>query len=247
MRSIAILAALIAIPAMAQTMTIQPLTSAAATEKRSFALHSGGNLTVATINGAVKVTAWDRNEVTLTAEFKANSDGDHTLLEIDSKNNSLGLTVKHPKNRDSKGPRQSAVCNLELMVPRNIVGNINTVNGSIGFTSITGNNKANAVNGSITLEDVSGNLNVNAVNGTISGSVRDIDKSLDVSTVNGTIKVKLINPNGTVQVSKVNGSVKLNTPGAYDLVSEKNKVSAKFGSGMATLKFRTVNGSVTID
>ena len=104
MRSLAIFATLVvsaAIPMMAQTTTIQPPTSADVTEKRTFALQSGGSLKVSTINGGVKLTAWDRNEVALTAEFKANSDGDHTRLEVDSKNNSLELVVKHPKNRDS--------------------------------------------------------------------------------------------------------------------------------------------------
>ena len=248
MRSLAILAALVVIPLMAQTTTIQPPTSATATEKRTFALQSGGKLNVSTLNGAVKVTAWDRNEVSLTAEFKASSDGDHTRLEIVSKTNSLELTVTRTQNRDrSTGPRRGAVCNLELMVPRNIVSNLNTVNGSIAFASITGDNTIKAVNGSITLEDVSGNLKVKTVNGSIKGSIKDVDKNLDISTTNGSIKVKLLNPNGAVQASRTNGSIKLSIPGAYDFESSKRNVSAKFGNGKANLTFRTVNGSITIE
>ncbi|MCL1894425.1 MAG: DUF4097 family beta strand repeat-containing protein [Holophagaceae bacterium] len=247
MRSIAIIAALIAIPLMAQSTTIQPPTSANTTETRTFALQSGGKLDVSTINGRIKVTAWNKNEVGLTAEFKSDSDGKHTRLEVDSTTSSLELTVKHPQNFDRRGSRQSAVCNLELFVPSTIVGKINTVNGSIMINSVDGKLKLKTVNGSISLEDASGDIDVSATNGSIKGSVKDIEDNLDISTVNGSIKVKLHNPNGTLHASRVNGSVKVNTPGASNFESGKRNVKATFGNGKATYKIKTVNGSITID
>jgi DUF4097 and DUF4098 domain-containing protein YvlB len=247
MNRIAILAACIAFPIMAQTMAIQPSTPSPATETKTFVLKDGGKLKVSNVNGYIKISAWDRDEVALTANFKPSSDDKHVRLEVESQNDSLELIAKYPeKNKSKRFNNRGASLEMELNVPRHIVGKISTVNGGISLKSLGGQINASTVNGGITLENTEGRINISTVNGGISGSINNANH-LDMDTVNGGIKVKLNNPNGSLKASSVNGGIKLNTPGASEVNARKHSVKARFGNGNSSMDFSTVNGSIVID
>ena len=266
----AILAACIAFPIMAQTTTIQPSGSAPATETRTFALQSGGRLKISNISGNVSVSAWDKDEAALTANFKPNSNGEHRLIDVESDKYLLELIVKNQesklklsKQERKKLPRVVEIgsCDIELKVPRHILSNINIVNGKVTLNAITGKSITNVVNGNIVFENINGDINGSVVNGHITGSIHNIDVDLNLSTVNGDIKVELLNPNGHLRASTIVGSVKIPsgvknvTKDEKDIdslvissgvqhLTEKN-VAAKF-DGNAYMKFRSVRGSITI-
>ncbi|MDR1841831.1 MAG: hypothetical protein LBQ86_07905, partial [Holophagales bacterium] len=124
----AILAFCVTIPMMAQTVVIQPSStqttrsaprSVIAAETRTFALNSGGRLKIKA-NGDIdiKVSAWDKNEVALTANFTPKgyrghkgAYGAYPKIKVKSKANSLKLIVKHP------GISERGICQMELQVP----------------------------------------------------------------------------------------------------------------------------------
>ena len=255
----AILAACIAFPMMAQTTTIQPSGSASATETRTFALQSGGRLKISSISGDVSVSAWDKDEVALTASFKPNGNGEHMRIDVESDKYLLELIVKIQESNLQKITVGS--CDIELKVPRQILSNINIVNGKVKLDAITGESITNVVNGNIVFENTNGNINGSVVNGNITGSIHNIDVDLNLSTVSGDIKVELLNPNGNLRASSVTGSVKIPSgvknvtndekkieslviPSGVRFLTEKN-VATKF-DGNAYMKFRTVNGSIII-
>ena len=258
-----ILTALIALPLMAQTSVIRPSGTAPATETASFPLQNGGRLNVSNVNGDIKVTAWDKEEVALTARFKPDSDQQHARIEIESKPRALELVVKHPDNKKYRRGR-SASCEMELKVPRHIICDMNNVNGSIFLKAIIGEHKSRTVNGSIVLENTDGRTNAttvngavvlesvngqiltSTVNGTIKGSVRNVEDNLDISTTNGNIDIKLLNPNGTIKISTFRGSAKLLTPGAKNIEAGKKSVKAQFADGTAIMTFKSFNGSVVV-
>jgi DUF4097 and DUF4098 domain-containing protein YvlB len=235
----------IAIPMMAQTMTIQPPPSATApaTEARTFALQSGGKLKVSNVNGDIAISAWDKNEVALTAKFKSTGNGEYPRIEADSNSSSLELIVKYPKEKENQG----GSCEMELKVPRRIVGNISTVNGKVALSNLQGEQKIATVNGNIAMENIGGSLKASTVNGGIQGELQKLEGDLKISTVNGSIKVKLIDPDGKFKASTVNGSVKLQNHSAKDLEINKGSTKATFGSGRNNLTFSTVNGSITVE
>jgi len=238
----AILAACIAIPVMAQTMTIQPSTPAPATETRTFALQSGGRLRIINVNGDISISAWDKDEVALTASFKSNSKGEHVRLDVDSDVDLLELIAKINENNVSK----PASCDMELKVPSRVLSNINTVNGTITLNAIAGKNLTNSVNGDIVLKNINGTINASVVNGEITGSVQNIEDNLNLSAVNGDIKVELLKPKGNLHASSVHGSVKIPS-GVKNVITLNNgkNITTKF-DGNANMKFGTVNGSITI-
>jgi DUF4097 and DUF4098 domain-containing protein YvlB len=227
-----------------QQVAIQPSSAGPATETRSFALQSGGQLKVSNENGGIKVTAWDKDEVELTASFKPSSGGEHVRINVESKSGSLELVAKYPKSRLFQNSGGS--CNMELKVPRSLECDIKSVNGGVAIDSVGGAIKTSTVNGSVAIENVSGRIAASTVNGSIKGVIQKVEKSLDLSTVNGGIAVTLVNPDGSLKASTVNGGVKLKTPGASNIEISKNKVSVTFGDGNASMKLSTVNGSLQI-
>jgi len=217
--------------------TIVPSTPHTGTEFRSFSFPSGGRLKISTIFGNIKLMAWEKDEVLLSAGFSPSSDGEHASIEVKGDSGSLELIVKVPPLPINRGNDNlhGAQCNLELKVPCNIVGNIEAVNGAIELHSISGTNRLEAINGTIALFEVSGNINASALNGGINGSVKDIEKSLDISLTNGDGNIRLLNPNGVFSVSSINGSVTM----AID--PDVQKAQSK-----ANMKFIAVNGSIVI-
>jgi len=249
-------AALAAAPMVSQGKTvIQPSSSEPATETRTFALRSGGKLTVSNVNGYIKISAWDKNEVALTANFKPSIDDEHMRLEVNSTDKALELKAdfsedyrrRYKMTGPIRGGAQS--CDMELKVPRQIISNINSLNGTVQISATSGKSRVYVVNGRIALEDVNGDIKVSIVNGDINGSIQN-NRNLDLSTVNGSINVKLLKPNGNFRAYNVTGSIKLQTPGAND-VEVKNlggptTTKATFGNGNAKMAFSTVNGSIVV-
>jgi hypothetical protein len=248
MRKLIILAACIAFPLMAQKATIQPSTAAPATETRTFSLQSGGRLKVSNVNGDIKVTAWDKNEVALTAIFRPSSRDEHVKIEVDSTSDSLELISKYPKNKYFGwfGALRQASCNLELKVPRSINGNFETVNGGVSLSSVAGKNRAETVNGGITFENLSGRVHAETVNGSIKGSIQNLDGDTEMETVNGSISISVSNPSGALKASTVNGSIKIQTSGVSYFEREKKSVHARLGDGNGMMKLSTVNGGITV-
>ena len=245
MRFLATLAAIfIAIPMMAQTETIQPLDPGAATVTRTFSLRSGGVLKIANRNGDVKVTAWDREEVELIARLKPNSKDEHVSIEVTSNSRSLDLIVKYPKNRKIVG--RPASCEMELKVPRRIVGNISNRNSAISLHGISGDNRIGTRNGKISLDDVSGYLVVKTRNGGVHGDVLHLGRDVSISTRNGAIDIKLVDPDAKFNATSRNGAINLRTPGVKDFKAKAKSVSAVFADGRANISLVSRNGQIFV-
>lgn len=244
----AISVACIAIPMMAQTAVIQPETPNSATETRTFALQSGGSLKISNVDGDISISAWDKNEVAFTAKFVPSSSKEHMRVEIQSAQNSLVINAKQPES-DKRRPLggKQASCQMELKVPRKLIGLFKTVDGSIILDSISGDNRAETVDGAISFKNIQGIFAASSVDGNIKGSHSGPEDGMELSTVDGNIEVKLQNPRGSLEASCVDGSVKLNAPGASNLQTSKRKVSATFGQGGQAIKLRTVDGSIVIN
>ena len=225
-------------------LTLKPTALVTANETRSFPLKSGGRLKVSTVFGNIKLISWDKDEVRLLASFSPGTDGEHASIEAKGGGNSLELIVKVPPmpiNRGN-GDIRGAKCDMELMVPSHINGNIDAVNGGIELHSISGTTRLEAINGSILLENVSGNLDASSLNGSILGSIGKIEKNLVIDIVNGEGKVKLLNPNGVFAISSINGSIAL----AIDPETQNNNAKTVSGKKSPNLKFSAVNGSIIV-
>ena len=239
--AIAILAACIAFPTTAQT-AIQP-SAPNLTETRTFALKSGGRLKIDNPYGGVAISAWDKDEVALTANFTQGSHNKvHLKIKVKSNINSLELTLKHLGKLNKVGS-----CQLELKVPSHAASSVRTRNASIVINGIIGKINAETRNGSILLKNVSGNINASTRNGSVSGNIQNVEDVLDISTRNGDISLKLLNPNGSFTASSRYRNISL-PRGASDVKfykSGNSTVRAKY-DGKANMRFITRHGSITV-
>jgi DUF4097 and DUF4098 domain-containing protein YvlB len=211
------------------TALIRPSTSADAVETRTFPLRSGGTLEIFNSSGEIRISAWDKDEVALKADFKSNSGKEHMSLEVHSVSNSLGLIAKYPEGRSrGRGGLRLASCKMELKVPNNIIIDVN-----------------NDID-DIVLENVSGVVTASTTTGDIRGSIQNIQDNLDMSTVVGDIKIKFLTPpNGNLTATAVTGNMKI-PAGATDAEFNGNSLRAKYGDESARLSFNTVTGSIDI-
>jgi hypothetical protein len=215
---------------MAQTVTIQPTTPSPATENRTFALKRDGQLKISGI-GDIKISAWDSDEVSLTANFSPSRPGNqHLSIEVKSNIGSLELTTGKPPSRSVRkihGPGLS----IEMKVPRGITCNIQKTHGSIELDSmgldgktiaitkfgglslknINGDFEARTTYGSISLENVSGDLVASTMYGNIIGNAQSVGNKLDLSTIYGSIIINLLKP-GDKPYASFTGTLTVQTP-----------------------------------
>ncbi len=235
----------LAAPLAAQSQTIQPATSEAAVETRTFALAPGGTVKVKNVNGTVKVLAWEKDEVAFTGTFKPSSRDGHARVRVDASGTSLTFKVEQPKEGWFK--TASASVGLELRVPRRVSARISTVNGSVQVEGVEGSHQLETVNGAIHARDLKGGLEMETVNGAIHGdALAGITGGLTAETVNGSVTLELGPIRGQLSARTVNGGIHFNAKGAEQVDISKRKVRATFPGSTQALSISTVNGSVTL-
>jgi hypothetical protein len=189
----------------------------------TYPLSSGGSFTLKDVNGAVSVTAWDRNEVHVVAEkrVKAGSaeEGRRRLaaLRIDATAQPGAVRV------DTRFPHQSglfgwlsgeggASVNYRIEVPRSVRVDVETVNGAVAVAGTAGDLKAETTNGAVDVKEVRGKIHLESTNGAISAV--GAAGSVQADTTNGGIDVELtdVRRADAMRFSTTNGSVTLKVP-----------------------------------
>ena len=225
--------------------------SAEVSEKtnQSFPANSNVVIAVSNVNGSIDIRAWDRPEVSLVAEKKApTKEGlDEIKIKVDAAPDHLSIKTLYPHHPID---RDQGMVHYMLRVPAGAsVEKIENVNCSINVVGVKGYIEISSVNGAINLKDTS--------------------SSLSVSTVNGSVRISAENlPHGSnLHIRSVNGSTRLDLPSQvsarFDISSLVGGVHSAFpldssgfigrsyhgtaGSGDASVKIETVNGSVSIE
>lgn len=249
--------------ACAQSEVVQPAKAEKATEIRTLALKPGSSLKVKNINGAVRLEAWDREEVEFRGEFKPSSRDEHVKVVIDRTGSGLEIRGEVPKGTGStRGPE----CRMDLKVPRRVLATISTVNGSISLKGTLGESTLESVNGSVSAtthgeglhaKTVNGGIQVESIQGevhlkTVNGGIvaKDLDtqgKAFEASTVNGGVHLQAAGLKGRLEATTLNGGLSLKAKGAEQVEVGKRRMTALFPGGTQTLTISTVNGGITVD
>jgi len=206
---------------------------AALTEElhKSYPIDADGRVSLNNVNGAVHISAWDRNEVQVEAIKRAYTKealGEANIV-IDSASSSISIRTKYP---ESKHHKDSASVEYTLKVPRRArLFAVETVNGSVEVSGVTGDVKISSVNGPVTAQNLAGEARLSTVNGTVNGSIslaipENANADVDASTVHGAISSDFGSPE---RRHRIGGSV-----------------SGRIGSGGVHIKLNSVNGAIRI-
>jgi DUF4097 and DUF4098 domain-containing protein YvlB len=128
---------------------------------------------------------------------------------------------------------------------------IETVNGALTITGVSGEVKACSVNGAVKADGLTGDTRLSTVNGRVEASFDRVDasKTIELHSVNGAVVVSLPNEaSADLAASTVHGAIRndfgLPIPAQH---GPGNRLEAKIGkSSPAKVKLHTVNGAIDI-
>ena len=224
---------------------------AALTEElhKSYPIDADGRVSLNNVNGAVHISAWDRNEVQVEAIKRAYTKealGEANIV-IDSATSSISIRTKYP---ESKHHKDSASVEYTLKVPRRArLFAVETVNGSVEVSGVTGDVKISSVNGPVTAQNLAGEARLSTVNGTVNASFDKVEgaPSISLHTVNGSISLAIPDKsNAEFNASTVHGGISsdFGVPAYRHRIG--GSVSGRIGSGGAHIKLSSVNGGIHI-
>ncbi len=242
------------------------------TVQLSAPLKSGSTLAAQTHNGSITIAGAEVTDCNLTAKITAHALTDEDAQEVAEQTkitlvpfgNKLTVKIEKPVIMTNR----SVSVELNAIVPNKTSLELNTHNGGVKITDITGEIDATTHNGGVTATQISGNTKLETHNGGI--TCKDISGDAKLRTHNGSIKVyysetakpacnvSVVTHNGgvefvsppnfsaTIEVSTHNGSIKTDLPIVLTGEISKRRLKGTIGSGEGRLHLETHNGSIRI-
>ncbi len=217
---------------------------------QSYPITANGALRLSNINGAVDITAWDKNEVLVEAEKLAQSTEDlaRIHIEIEPKADSIAIKSVHDKTGFFKSDVRGEV-RYHIKVPAGAtLERIASVNSGLTISGVHGAVNLATVNGSIRASDLSSDAKLDTVNGSVRAQFETVTSGqhISIASVNGSCEVKLPADVGAhIELSSVNGSTSCEFPITLERGS-RHSLRGDIGTGSASVRASTVNGGIKI-
>jgi DUF4097 and DUF4098 domain-containing protein YvlB len=230
--------------------------------KRTFETAPGKRIEIElTTGGSIEVTAWGKNEISITADL----DGDKDDYSLEFKERSWGLSVEI--SYEGRRNRHGGV-SLDVVVPQKYDIDLETMGGDISIDGVEGKFTGETMGGEIELSNLKGNANLTTMGGEINVSdselggqvktmggevvLRDVIGDLDASTMGGEVtyknvkkrdrrqnakEVKISTMGGEIQVDDAPGGANVSTMGGDIRIRRARKF----------VKAKTMGGEIEID
>ncbi len=217
---------------------------------QTYPLAKDGTIQLGNVNGNVRISGWERDEVQVDAVKRAKTQEhlDQVKIDIDAKSGAVRIKTKYPDGQ--KGKNNSASVDYTLKVPRAArLDKVSTVNGSIEIQQVSGDVVANSVNGTVAASRPSGAVELSTVNGTVKASLAAVSQEIKLKSVNGGVTVSLPpGVNAQLAADTLNGGISCDFP----LEAQKHfpvgrKLQGKLGEGGPEIKLSSVNGGIHIE
>lgn len=241
-----------------------PASAAELTETidRTIDVRPGALVELSNVNGRVSVTAWDQPRVRVIARKEVRGDVDvvsEALRElrvgIRPLNGGVVVQTHYPKQNDVSrlfdwllGEDVQAEVAYDITVPRNMNLDLETVNGSLRVTGVTGRHDLDTTNGRIEVSRCSGSVDAATTNGGINAELLQVTagQRLEFDTTNGRIQVSVPrNIAIDIDAATTNGSIESELPVSATRIS-RNSLRGSVNGGGTPLRLRTTNGSINV-
>lgn len=209
---------------------------------KTFKVSKGGELSVNIASGDINVTAWDKDEVSVTATFFDDEEGEG----LDIKQNGNNISIEHQNSWGS-------TADLEIKIPSNFNLELNTTSGDIHVTgAIIGAVTAQTMGGDISTGNVSGKIQIQTSGGDI--RIGDVKGENALNTMGGDIRVGNVTDNvlevqtmgGDITVISASNGLKAKTYGG-DIKAETVKGKAEVVTYGGDIKIKNLNGDGDLD
>lgn len=199
-------------------------------------------------NGGVAVRAWDGRDILVRARIQAYAESREEARDI-----ARQIRVSTGGEIHAEGPemgrRRHWSVSYEIFVPRRIDLDVETNNGPVSVTGVTGEMELRAQNGPMSLRNVGGDVHARTTNGplnvTLAGSTWS-GEGLDAETTNGPVNLSI--PAGysaELETGTVNGPMNIDFP--VTVQGRLNRrINTTLGRGGPRIRVITTNGPVSV-
>lgn len=189
--------------------------------EQTYALESGGKVSVENVDGYVRVVPWDREEVSCRGVLRVRAGSSEkarklardirVIVSHDEKSFSIEVKRTGSERWISWGIGLGWSLDIDLSVPRRCSLDLSTVDGSVEVTGVEGPVDVRTVDGSIDVTDVRGDIDCLTVDG--SCELVDVEGDVEASTTDGSVAVRgrlhglrAHTVDGSVRVAALEGS-----------------------------------------
>jgi hypothetical protein len=163
-----------------------------ARDERRFTVSGTPELTLATFDGSIEIRAWDRPEVEVVVERRADTKEEADSIEIkaEQSGNRISVEARRPSQREHRvvfGFHVGRSASIVARVPHSLNLMARSGDGSIVAERIGGRIELRTSDGSVRGEGLEGELRVHTGDGSI--KLDGIDAGLDIDTEDGSITV----------------------------------------------------------
>jgi DUF4097 and DUF4098 domain-containing protein YvlB len=238
----------------------EPQNSQELTEEfhQTYPLNATGRVSIENINGGVRISVWDQNEVKVDAVKRAYTKErlDEAKIDVSATADAVRIRTEYPNRNQSFNDGEQrrhnpADVEYTLTIPRKArIDSADLVNGSLEIEGAEGDVKAACVNGEVKARGLTGDVKLSTVNGGVDATITRLDesKSISLNSVNGSIVLTIpAGSNAQVKANTIHGSI------ANDFGLQVNDgeyvghdLSGQIGNGGPRIRLSNVNGSISI-
>jgi hypothetical protein len=203
-------------------------------------------------NGGVSVTGWNSNEIVVKTRIRAKgrsmADAKALAGQIRTVVSGSTITVDGPRNYYDDDDNQWSA-SLVASIPSRSNLRVETRNGPVSVTQVSGDIDVQTRNGPMALNDLAGNVRARTTNGPLSISLTGNKwdgGGLDARTTNGPLTISVPeNYSAHLETGTTNGPVSLGFPVTVQGRINRD-ISTDLGQGGATIRAMTTNGPLTL-
>lgn len=219
---------------------------------QTYAITPDGRVELDNINGGVKVSSWDRNEVKVDAVKFADTKEklEDIQIDVDSGKEYLSIHTKF-REHDHWGSRNNpGGVEYTLTVPRAIrLDEIKLINGSLSITGVSGEVRASSINGRVEAQDLAGRAKLSTINGRLDARFARLSgKDVELNSVNGGVELTIpSDSNAEIEANTVSGGI--NNDFGLHVNNHRfvgHDLRGELGSGGTHIKVENVNGRIEI-
>src|SRR2546425_4333206 len=157
---------------------------------QTYPLSANGRVSIENINGGVRISVWDQNEVKVDAVKRAyrRERLEEAKIEVNTTADSIRIKTEYPErdqtftNDEGRRYNNPATVEYSLTIPRRArIESVEVINGSLDVDGAEGDVKASSINGYVKARALTGEVRLSTVNGGLEATFTRLDEAKPVS------------------------------------------------------------------
>jgi len=217
------------------------------TFQQKYALPPGGSVSLANVNGSVRIEGWGKNYVEVQAvkrALKDRQDLERVRIEVEALPTMVNIRTRYPENNPA-----GVEVDYRIRVPYQIsLSHVETVNGNLFVSGVEGAGELRTVNGDVDVVESAGRFSGKTTNGDVHVELRRLAAAgaMTLESITGSVALALPQDAGAVlDVRSINGEFRTELPLAMQSALGR-EFRGSLGRGGMTVRLRTVNGGIEI-